>query len=211
MADRLLKRYKAAQIDKMGADEKQDDKASQAAKDAMEAPLLFKNDMGAFVRLYAFLFQIFEYGNTDIEKRFLFYKRLIPLLEFGRERDTVDLRKAVLTHHTLKNHGKQPLNLNKDCTYKLQPIDAVGSGSVQDKQQAYLVEIIQKVNGLFEEQLSDDDQLVYVNGALKGKLLENEMLMQQAACNSKEQFANSPDLKDALMHASWMHWTLTPL
>jgi type I restriction enzyme, R subunit len=36
---------------------------------------------------------------------------------------------------------------------------------------------------------------------LKGKLLENQTLVQQAASNSKEQFANSPDLKDALLHA----------
>jgi type I restriction enzyme R subunit len=88
VADRLLKRYKAAQQDKLVAEEKHDDKAARAAKDQLEALLLFKNDMGAYVRLYAFLSQIFDYGNTDIEKRFLFYKRLIPLLDFGRERDT---------------------------------------------------------------------------------------------------------------------------
>lgn len=93
------------------------------------------------------------------------------------------------------------MNLNADGSYKLPPMDAVGSGSVQEKQQAYLAEIIQNVNGLFEGELTDDDQLVYVNGVLKGKLLENEALMKQAASNSKEQFANSPDLKDALMHA----------
>ena len=40
-----------------------------------------------------------------------------------------------------------------------------------------------------------------MNGVLKGKLLENEMLMQQAASNSKEQFANSPDLKRELINA----------
>jgi type I restriction enzyme R subunit len=201
VADRLLKRYKAAQQDKAAAEEGQDGKASQAAKDTLDALLLFKNDMGAYVRLYAFLSQIFDYGNTDIEKRFLFYKRLIPLLDFGRERDTVDLSKVVLTHHTLKNTGKQPLNLNADGSYKLAPMDAVGSGSVQEKQQAYLTEIIQKVNGLFEGELSDDDQLVYVNGVLRGKLLENDTLMQQAASNTKEQFANSPDLGKALMDA----------
>jgi type I restriction enzyme R subunit len=201
VADRLLKRYKAAQQDKAAAEAQDDDKAAQAAKDVLDALLLFKNDMGAYVRLYAFLSQIFDYGNTDIEKRFLFYKRLIPLLEFGRERDTVDLSKVVLTHHTLKKTGKQAMNLNADSSYKLSPMDAVGSGSVQEKQQAYLAEIIQKVNGLFEGELTDDDQLVYVNGVLKGKLLENETLMKQAASNSKEQFANSPDLKDALMHA----------
>lgn len=201
MADRLLKRYKAAQQGRDDAVANNDDKAAVAAKDALDALLLFKNDMGAFVRLYAFLNQIFDYGNTDIEKRFLFYKRLIPLLDFGRESDTVDLSKVVLTHHTLKNTGRQPLSLKQDRDYKLSPMDAVGSGSVQEKQQAYLVEIIQKVNGLFEGELTDDDQLVYVNGVLKGKLLENQTLVQQAASNSKEQFANSPDLKDALLHA----------
>ncbi|MFT3758852.1 type I restriction endonuclease subunit R [Thauera sp.] len=201
VADRLLKRYKAAQQDKTAADEKGDIQAAKAAQDMLDALLLFKNDMGAFVRLYAFLSQIFDYGNTGIEKRFLFFKRLIPLLEFGRERDTVDLSKVVLTHHTLKNRGTQPMALDQDGRYPLPPMDAVGSGSVQEKQQAYLAEIIQKVNGLFEGELTDDDQLVYVNGVLKGKLLENDTLVQQAASNSKEQFANSPDLKDALLHA----------
>jgi type I restriction enzyme R subunit len=201
VADRLLKRYKAAQQDMKLAEEKHDEKGARAAKDQLEALLLFKNDMGGYTRLYVFLSQIFDYGNTDIEKRFLFYKRLVPLLDFGRERDTVDLSKVVLTHHTLKSHGKQAMGLNADGSYKLPPMDAVGSGSVQEKQQAYLNEIIEKVNGLFEGELTDDDQLVYVNGVLKGKLLENETLMRQAASNSKEQFANSPDLKDAVLHA----------
>jgi type I restriction enzyme R subunit len=157
--------------------------------------------MGAYVRLYAFLGQVFDYGNTAIEKRYLFFKRLLPLLDFGRERDTVDLTKVVLTHHTLKNRGKQSMTLNADGTYKLAPIDAAGTGGVQEKQQAYLVEIIEKVNGLFEGELTDEDQLVYVNGVLKGKLMENETLAKQASSNSKEQFANSPDLKNALLQA----------
>jgi type I restriction enzyme R subunit len=113
----------------------------------------------------------------------------------------VDLSKVVLTHHNLKNRGRQPLGLNADGTYKLPPIDATGSGQVQEKQQAYLTEIIDKVNGLFEGELSDNDKLVYVNGALKGKLLENDTLMQQAASNTKEQFSSSPDLNNALMDA----------
>jgi type I restriction enzyme R subunit len=201
VADRLLKRYKAAQTEKATAEALGDDKAAKAAKDTLDALVLFKGDMAAYVRLYAFLSQIFDYGNAAIEKRFVFFKRLLPLLEFGRERDQVDLSKVVLTHHTLKSRGEQPMTLNADGTYKLPPIDAVGSGTVQEKQQAYLKEIIEKVNGLFEGELTDDDQLVYVNGVLKGKLLENETLMKQAASNSKEQFANSPDLNKALVDA----------
>lgn len=201
VADRLLKRYKAAQQDNLMAEEKHDDKAARAAKDQLEALLLLKNDMGAYVRLYAFLSQIFDYGNTDIEKRFLFYKRLMPLLEFGRERDTVDLSKLVLTHHTLTSRVKQPMELNADGSYKLPPMDAIGSGSVQDKQQAFLNEIIEKVNSLFEGELTDGDKLVYVNGVLKGKLLENETLIGQAVSNSKAQFDNSPDIRTALIDA----------
>ncbi len=201
VADRLLKRYKAAQIDKAIAEASKDDAAVQAAKDAMSVLVLFKGDMGAFNRLYAFLSQIFDYGNTDIEKRFLFYKRLIPLLDFGRERETVDLSKVVLTHHTLRNKGQQTLNLKDGETPKLEPMSDTGSGSVQEKEKALLAEIIQKVNGLFEGELSDNDQLVYVNGVIKGKLLENDTLVQQAASNSKEQFANSPDLSQAILHA----------
>lgn len=201
VADRMLRRYKALQQEKIESETRDDQKKAKAAKDQLDALILFKNDMGAYLRLYAFLGQIFDYGNTDIEKRFLFFRRLIPLLEFGRERDTVDLSKVILTHHTLKGRGKQPMGLNQDGSYKLAPMDAVGSGSVQEKQQAYLVEIIEKVNGLFQGELTDDDQLVYVNGVIKGKLLENDTLVQQASSNSKEQFANSPDLKEALMHA----------
>ncbi|SEB61435.1 type I restriction enzyme, R subunit [Burkholderia sp. WP9] len=201
VANRLLKRYKSTWQERTYAEEQHDDKAAQAAKDALDALVLFKNDMGAFIRLYAFLSQIFDYGNTDIEKRFLFFKRLGPLLEFGRERDAVDLSKVVLTHHNLRNTGRQTLNLGHGESPKLPPMDAVGSGSVQDKQQAFLDEIIEKVNGLFEGELTDDDQLVYVNGVIKGKLLENATLVQQAMSNSKEQFASSPDLKNALLHA----------
>jgi type I restriction enzyme, R subunit len=201
VADRLLKRYKSAQQVRATAKSAGDESAEKAAKDMLESLVLFKADMGAYVRLYAFLSQMFDYGNTEIEKRFLFYKRLIPLLEFGRERDEVDLSKVVLTHHTLRRGAAQPMYPGQGESLKLPPIDAAGSGHVQDKQHALLAEIIEKVNGLFEGQLTDEDQLVYVNGVLKGKLLENQTLVNQAASNSKEQFANSPDLKDALMHA----------
>lgn len=201
VADRLLKRYRAAQQAKVAAEGASDDAAVKNAQDVLEALVLFKSDLGAYIRLYAFLSQMFDYGNTDIEKRFIFFKRLLPLLEFGRERETVDLSKVVLTHHTVRRSAANPLYLVAGESLKLPALDAIGSGHVQDKDHALLAEIIEKVNCLFEGQLSDGDQLTYVNGVLKGKLLENNMLAQQAASNSKEHFAKSPDLRDALLHA----------
>jgi type I restriction enzyme R subunit len=201
VADRLLKRYKAAQAALEGARARKSAPDEQEAQNTLNALTLFRGDMGAYIRLYAFLSQIFDYGNTDIEKRAIFYKRLIPLLEFGREREGIDLSKVTLTHHKLKSQGQQPLDLSGGEQPKLKPLTDAGGGEVREKEKALLAEIISKVNDLFEGELTDDDKLVYVNNVLKGKLLESEILMQQAANNSKQQFANSPDLSTALMNA----------
>lgn len=199
--DRLMKRYKAAQEALRAASLAKGGPAQRAAQEELNALVLFKNDMGAYVRLYTFLSQIFDYGNTDIEKRAIFYRRLLPLLDFGREREGIDLSKVVLTHHTLKSQGKQPMTLQAGQYPGLEPISDAGSGAVQEKQRAWMREIIARLNDLFEGDLTDQDRLVYVNDVLKGKLLESETLIQQANNNTKEQFANSPDLKTELMNA----------
>lgn len=201
VVSRLLQRYKSAQDKLRTAQAKEDAKAAEEAQNELDALILFKHDMGAFQRMYAFLSQIFDYGNTAIEKRFIFYKRLLPLLEFGREREGIDLSKVVLTHHNLKDQGKRTIPLAYGDYPKLQPMAESGSGRVQEKEKAYLVEIIAKVNDLFEGELTDDDRLVYVNNVIKGKLLESKILVQQAANNTKEQFANSPDLSNEIMNA----------
>jgi type I restriction enzyme R subunit len=201
VVDRLLKRYKAAADALKAAQEREDGKAAQVAQEELNALILFKSDMGTFVRLYTFLSQIYDYGNTDIEKRAIFYKRLVPLLEFGRQREGIDLSKVVLTHHNIRSTGKRPMILDEGERPSLPPITEVGGGSVQEKQRALLREIIAKVNDLFQGELTDDDKLVYVNDVIKGKLLESVKLQQQAANNTKEQFANSPDLKNELMNA----------
>ena len=203
VADRLLKRFKAAKAAYDAAVAKNPDgPEAQAAKDELDALVLFKRDLGTFVRVYAFLSQMFDYGNTAIEKRSIFFKRLLPLLDFGREREGVDLSKVTLTHHKLKRQGDSSLTLGEaDGEYKLDPMTEPGTGQVQDKDKIKLSEIVQKVNDLFEGELTEDDKLVYVNNVLMGKLLESDLLMQQAANNSKEQFANSPDLSSELMNA----------
>lgn len=201
VADRLMKQYKAAQEALRVANEKGDGKASEDARAELDALVLFKGDLGAYLRLYTFLSQIFDYGSTAIEKRAIFFKRLLPLLEFGREREQIDLSSMKLTHHTLKTQGKASMPLGEGETPKLYPLTDAGAGSVQVKERARLDEIIEKVNTLFEGDLSEQDKLVYVNNVLMGKLLESATLAQQAANNTKEQFANSPDLQSEILNA----------
>jgi type I restriction enzyme R subunit len=85
VSGRLLTRFKhARQAFQAGTD---GSKARAAAKDEMEALLLFKRDLGSYVRVYEFLGQMFDYGNTEFEKLYLFARLLLPLLDYGRERE----------------------------------------------------------------------------------------------------------------------------
>ena len=57
----------------------------------------------------------------------------------------------------LTTQGKQQLKLPGSEFPTLDPITAAGSGSIQEKQKAYLNEIIEKVNDLFKGELTDND------------------------------------------------------
>jgi len=200
VSSRLLIRFKhAKQAFSAGAD---GDKAQQAAKNEMEALLLFKRDLGSYVRVYEFLGQMFDYGNTEIEKLYLFAKMLLPLLDYGREREGIDLSALRLTHHRMRDLGQQKLNLSGgEDAPKLPPVTDVGSGQVQDKHKLRLEQIIAAINDLFEGEVTDGDAVTYVDSVLKSKLMESETLRAQAAANTKEQFESSPSLNEELLNA----------
>ena len=200
MSGRLLTRFKQAQ--QVAKGEPEGSKAQKAARDEMEALLLFKRDLGSYTRVYEFLGQMFDYGNTAYEKLYLFAKLLLPLLNYGREREGIDLSALKLTHHKMRDFGQQKLNLNGGKPVDpLQPMTETGSGVVQDKQKLRLSAIIQAINDLFEGDVSEGDAVSYVDSVIRGKMLESDTLRAQAAANTKEQFANSPSLQDELMNA----------
>lgn len=200
VAERMMTLHKQARLAYRQAEEINDKIALKNAKDELDALILFRSDMGTYVRFYTFLSQIFDYTNTGVEKRALFFKVLLPLLEFEREINAVDLSKVVLTHHHLRNLGTRTLDLKQGDSIPI-PGMGPGGGGVQDKDKVELAEIIAKLNELFSGDLSDQDKLPYVCSVIRGKLLESSTLRQQAAANSKEQFCNSPDLNKALLDA----------
>ena len=207
VADRLLKRYAAAKAEWAGATERGEADAAKRAKDEMEALVLFKTDMATFASAYTFLSQIFDYGSTEIEKRFLFYKHLGRLLEFGRERETVDLSSLVLTHHTLKSLGKRPFALGDEDAPKIAPVGDAGSGAVQDKDKAFLAEIIARVNDLFTGDLTDGDQLVYVNDVIKGRCSSPTCSSHKRPTTPRRSLPPHPRSTTPCSTPSWMRWT----
>ncbi len=212
VAQRLMTLHKQARLAYRQAEAINDTDALKRAKEELDALTLFRSDMGTYVRFYTFLCQIFDYANTGLEKRALFYKTLLPLLEFEREIDTVDLAKVVLSRYHLRDLGQRDLPLGEGESTAI-PGLAPGGGGVQDKQKAQLAEIIAKLNDLFSGELSDNDKVTYVRAVIRGRLLQSPTLRQQAAANSKEQFANSPDfgkeLLDAIIGALDVHQAMS--
>ena len=200
VAQRLMTLHKEARLAYRQAAEINDGEASKRAKDELDALTLFRSDIGTYGRFYTFLSQIFNYANTGLEKRAMFYKSLLPLLEFEREINIVDLSRLVLTHHHIRDLGTKKLGLMQGESIAI-PGMAPGGGGVQDKDKVELAEIIAKLNDLFIGELSDSDKVTYVRAVIRGKLMESATLRQQAAANSKEQFANSPDFATELMEA----------
>ena len=76
----------------------------------------------------------------------------------------------------------------------------IGSGEVRDNEKVLLNEIIEHLNTLFGSDTTDGDQLSYAK-TLAEKTLESTVLQQQAANNTKEQFASSPDLTNEILTA----------
>lgn len=168
-------------------------------KEAIDALQIFRKDIGGFIRAYDFLSQIVDFGDTDLEKRSIFFKHLLPWLKDERSYEMVDLSAVKLTHYKLSDTGKQAIKLGQYLEeYKLQPITDLGSGKAHDPESAMLAEIIQKMNDLFEGDLTDNDLLALANH-VGGLMMESEMLAEQAAANTKEQFGASPDYKNVMI------------
>ena len=200
VAQRLMTLHKEARLAYHHAEETNDSEGMKGAKEELDALNLFRSDIGTYVRFYNFLSQIFYYANTGLEKRAMFFKALLPLLEFERENNTIDVYKVVLTHYHLRDLPPKKLDLAQGGGIAI-PGMAPGGGGVQDKEKADLAEIIAKLNDLFSGELSDSDKVTYVRSVLRERLMQSQTLRQQASANSKEQFANSPDFGTALMDA----------
>ena len=162
----------------------------------MDALTLFRSDMGTYVRFYTFLSQVFNYENTAYEKRGMFFKRLLPLLEFERDIPEIDLSKVVLTHHHLKNQGQKILDLNAGDNILIDPPNPGRVCSDKDKS---LARNYRKTNELFTGELTDDDKVMYAQ-VIQNKLLGSKT--STASCQQQQRAVQtSPDLITSSMDA----------
>jgi type I restriction enzyme R subunit len=162
---------------------------------------LFRRDLGTFIRLYNFTSQVIDYGDTDLEKRSIYYRLLERQIRPGEITQPLDLSGLELQSVKQVGKGDIKLDLQSGDSVGLTGITAAGSAARRDPKLVRMREILARLNDLFADEDFTQTQKESWLEALLGALLADSRLVEQARINSKPQFLESPDLRDGVTAA----------
>ena len=186
--DRFAARYEAARS--------RDDRAER------EQLELFRKDTGTFVRMYDFMSQVIDYGDTDLEKLCVYLRQLVRVIDVDRVATEVDLSDLVLKRVKQIDRGKTSITLGF-VEAPLSAISGAGSGGVkQDPQLVRLVDVIARINDLFGGELGPEEIEGFVK-PVTAKAEEAPGIADQIDNNAKDQFLDSRDLREAIIDAAF--------
>lgn len=138
----------------------------------------FINQCGRYRRMYDFMSQIFDYRDTELHKRYVFYGFLIRLLKLDIPTDNQKqiIEQIKLIKVQIKDDGIA--NLNIDDKIKLRPIQNVVSAIVKDQTRVILDEIIAMINEKYGADVKQVDLTSFVNNVAV-KMIDNEQIQEK--------------------------------
>lgn len=169
-----------SQGDEAGA--KSADHHRQEHADQIKTLMAFKSGLGRFCRTYAYVAQLIDFGDPELENFAAFTKLLMKRLS-GETPENVDLKGLVLTGFDIKS--KQDAPSEDEEVPSLQPVGPGGGGSKGDNPH-FLLEIIEKLNHLFGDATPLRDQATFVNHIVS-IARENDVVMAQVENNTRDQ------------------------
>jgi type I restriction enzyme R subunit len=144
----------------------------------------FRDVLGRFVRIYSFLSQIVVFGDTELERDYLFGKALQAFVR-AHPGETVDLSGAVeLTHlrHEQQFSGSVALEAEEGEAVTIYS----GIGRTAELEPEPLSVIIDRLNALHGTNWSDADRLVF--DAALDDMVADQSVQVTATNNSAENF-----------------------
>lgn len=151
---------------------------------AIGSLLEFRAGLSRFGRLYAYIAQLVDLGDPELENFAAFAKLLGNRLD-GVPPQNVDLRGIALTGYDIKAKGDARPEEPEAPDTVLKPVTEGGS-SRPGAPPVYIQEIIEKLNSLFGEATPLEDQVAFVN-QVAAITRENPVVMAQVGQNSKDQ------------------------
>ena len=145
----------------------------------------FRDSLGAFVNLYAFLSQIISYADAELEQLSAFGRALLPHLRQERG-NAVHLGDDVeLEYYRLQLVSSDALEIDKtDPAYVTSPTE-VGTGD-PNEDTAPLSEIIDRLNDRFGTNFTDEDRLFFEQ--VKERAVRDEDVRRLALANPFDKF-----------------------
>ena len=152
-----------------------------------EEQTVFRDRLGAFVNLYAFLSQIIPYADADLERLSSFGRALLPHLRFGSDDVTVHLGDDVeLEYYRLQRVSSGALAVAEEPSAYVTSPTEVGTGDPEEDT-APLSEIIERLNDRFGTDFTDEDRLFFEQ--VKERAVSDEGVRRMAQANTYEKFA----------------------
>jgi type I restriction enzyme R subunit len=176
--------------------------AAIEANDKLEIDRLvdFRKSVDSFTKAYDFLSQLYNYGDTDIEKKAIFLHLLAREIRANSPRESIDLEGVELAKLGFKKHAEVKIDLTGDSG-ALKPITAVGGGSAHDPVMTTLREAVAQMNAIFDDPDLTDADGEGIVAYVSAKARENVNIQKQAKANTVEQFLESQDLMTVLLGA----------
>jgi type I restriction enzyme R subunit len=150
--------------------------------DQVKSLMVFKTGLARFCRTYAYVAQLVDFGDPELENFAAFAKLLHKRLN-GEPHEEVDLKGLVLTGFDIKQRDDSPGEAGESPVLK--PIGPGGQVRMGDDPH-YVREIIDRLNRLFGNATPLRDQATFVNH-IASIARENDIVVAQVENNTREQ------------------------
>jgi type I restriction enzyme R subunit len=160
----------------------------------------FRKSLLSFTKTYDFLSQIYNYEDTSLEKKAIFYRLLSREIRDNSPRETIDLDGVELAKLGFRQSETVKLDLGGE-EGALKPLTGAGTGAAHDPVLTTLRQAIEQMNTLFDDEgLTNGDFEGFIT-YVTAKAGEESKIQNQARANTLEQFLESPDLRPILLAA----------
>ena len=146
----------------------------------------FREKLGGYVRIYAFMSQIIPYADDSLEMLYSYARFLLPHLPLDRDTERVVISDEVgLQFYRIQKTFSDDIRIREGDPEGVKSPTDVGTGKAKDVK-APLSEIIQALNDRFGTSFSDEDRIFFEQ--IREKAARNQQVIDTAKANPLDKF-----------------------
>jgi len=146
----------------------------------------FREKLGGYVRIYAFMSQIIPYADDALEMLYSFARFLLPHLPLDRDTERVVISDEVgLQFYRIQKIFSDDIGIREGDPEGVKSPTDVGTGTSKDVK-APLSEIIQALNDRFGTSFSEEDRIFFEQ--IREKAARNQQVIDTAKANPLDKF-----------------------